>query len=112
MRQPLSFRKALTAKGASGIIAEFKRKSPSKGLLNGTADVTGTTSGYEAAGASALSVLTDIDFFGGSKENLEKARASVNIPILRKDFILDEYQRSEEHTSELQSLMRISYAVF
>ncbi|HEY9559235.1 MAG TPA: indole-3-glycerol phosphate synthase TrpC [Anseongella sp.] len=94
-RQPLSFRKALTAKGASGIIAEFKRKSPSKGLLNGTADVTGTTSGYEAAGASALSVLTDIDFFGGSKENLEKARASVNIPILRKDFIIDEYQVME-----------------
>lgn len=94
-RNPLSFRKALTRRGASGIIAEFKRKSPSKGLLNGTADVIATTSGYELAGASALSVLTDVDFFGGSNENLQKARAAVHIPILRKDFMVDEYQVME-----------------
>lgn len=94
-RSPLSFKKALTRRGASGIIAEFKRRSPSKGLLNGNADVIATASAYELAGASALSVLTDVDFFGGSNENLEKARSAVTIPILRKDFIIDEYQLLE-----------------
>jgi len=94
-RECLSLKKALTRRGASGIIAEFKRRSPSKGVLNGEADLIATVSGYELAGASAISVLTDVDFFGGSNENLQKSRAAVHIPILRKDFIIDEYQVME-----------------
>lgn len=94
-RECLSLKKALTRRGASGIIAEFKRRSPSKGVLNGEADLIATVSGYELAGASAISVLTDVDFFGGSNENLQKARAAVHIPLLRKDFIIDEYQVME-----------------
>lgn len=76
----------------TGIIAEFKRKSPSKGVINGTAAVDQTTSGYARAGASGLSVLTDQEFFGGSTEDLMIARKANTCPILRKDFTIDEYQ--------------------
>jgi len=78
---------------ASGIISEFKIKSPSKGFIHPGAKVEEVTKGYVKAGVSGLSVLTDTLFFGGSLENLVKAR-KVNpfIPILRKDFILDPYQ--------------------
>ena len=78
-----------------GIIAEFKRKSPSKGVINASADVRETTIGYVQAGAAALSVLTDIDFFGGSDDNLRIARKYNQCPILRKDFTIDEYQVTE-----------------
>ena len=94
-RKPFSLTASLLNPEASGIIAEFKRRSPSKGVLNADADVAAATRGYVEAGASALSVLTDIDFFGGSNENLEKAREAGNVPILRKDFIIDEYQVTE-----------------
>lgn len=75
----------------TGIIAEFKRKSPSKGIINNTADVVEVTKAYAEFGASGLSVLTDTDFFGGFTEDLLNARINP-IPILRKDFIVDEYQ--------------------
>ncbi len=81
----------LLAPLASGIIAEFKRKSPSKGIINGKAQVVPTTAGYVRAGASALSVLTDESFFGGSDRDLTDARVN-SCPILRKDFVIDEYQ--------------------
>ncbi len=76
----------------SGIIAEFKRQSPSKGVINNTVSVTEVTQGYAAAGASAISVLTDASFFGGHKNDLIEARGAVEVPLLRKDFMLDEYQ--------------------
>ncbi len=91
-RKPLVFKDFLLDESRTGIIAEFKRRSPSKGVINGTADVAEVTQAYNLAGASALSVLTDTDFFGGKTEDLLQARAINQIPILRKDFMIDEYQ--------------------
>ena len=76
----------------TGIIAEFKRKSPSKGIINDKVKPEEVTKGYAAAGASALSVLTDRNFFMGRKLDLVKARQANTIPVLRKDFMIDEYQ--------------------
>ncbi|CAN5380131.1 indole-3-glycerol phosphate synthase TrpC [soil metagenome] len=76
----------------SGIIAEFKRKSPSKGEINFSANIEETSMGYVKAGAIGLSVLTDDDFFGGRNQDLIDARNVNSCPILRKDFIIDEYQ--------------------
>jgi indole-3-glycerol phosphate synthase len=79
-----------------GIIAEFKRKSPSKGMLNPDADPVQTAGGYLAAGVAAMSILTDRDFFGGSFRDLHRVRdAFANLVLLRKDFILDPYQLHE-----------------
>jgi indole-3-glycerol phosphate synthase len=91
MRTRLSLRQSIMDPGKTGIIAEFKKKSPSKGVINGNADVKDVTCAYTAAGASGLSVLTDTDYFGGSAADLQAAREN-EIPILRKDFIVDEYQ--------------------
>ena len=90
-----SLRKSLRAAGSTGIIAEFKRKSPSLGWIKEGADVADITSGYAVAGAAGLSVLTDTHFFGGSSGDLRAARRVNSIPILRKDFIIDEYQLFE-----------------
>ena len=81
----------LNQNNTTGIIAEFKRKSPSKGFINEFADVVTVTKGYTNAGAACLSVLTDGNFFGGSTADLVAARFN-QIPIIRKDFIIDEYQ--------------------
>ena len=94
-RTPYSFKTFLLDESRSGIIAEFKRKSPSKGIINNTSTVEEVTTAYAAAGASALSVLTDTDFFGGHRDDIIKARAVNTIPILRKDFVIDEYQLFE-----------------
>lgn len=79
----------------TGIIAEFKRRSPSKGIINNISSVGTVTKGYADAGASALSVLTDNSFFGGSNRDLTEARKKNILPVLRKDFMLDEYQLIE-----------------
>jgi indole-3-glycerol phosphate synthase len=88
----VSLKKYLLRKDKNGIIAEIKFKSPSKGIINQDISVERISIGYMQAGASALSVLTDIEFFGGKNEYLIMARKFNYCPILRKDFIIDEYQ--------------------
>ena len=95
-RMCLSTRDAIQDFRSTGIIAEFKRKSPSKGIINDRADVTETTQGYVRAGAAVLSILTDEPFFGGTLADLQAARvANPETPILRKDFVIDRYQLLE-----------------
>lgn len=93
-RKPFSLKQFLLDDTKTGIIAEFKRRSPSKGIINDRARVADVTKAYTDNGASGLSVLTDKDFFGGSAQDLEQARIN-KIPILRKDFMIDEYQLIE-----------------
>ena len=81
-----------TLKSKSGIITEFKRQSPSKGIINDKVSPLEVVSEYENFGASAVSILTDKDFFGGSFEDILSVRNHITIPILRKDFMVDEYQ--------------------
>ncbi len=76
----------------SGIIAEIKRKSPSKGIINANANIQKISQGYEKPGVSGISVLTDINYFGGSNDDFKQVRQGVNCPMLRKDFMVDEYQ--------------------
>lgn len=89
---PVSLQKYIQREDKSGVIAEIKRKSPSKGVINKHVSIEKTSIGYMQAGASGLSILTDNEFFGGSSEDLKQARAFNFCPILRKDFIIDEYQ--------------------
>jgi indole-3-glycerol phosphate synthase len=79
----------------SGIIAEHKRQSPSKGIINGNVNLTEVVKGYEEGGASAISVLTDQKYFGGTLADLKEATSLLSIPVLRKEFIVDEYQIHE-----------------
>jgi len=86
----------LPVEGCAGIIAEFKRKSPSRGMINRDADPLEVAGGYAAAGAAAVSILTDRDFFGGSLRDLRGVREQFpELPLLRKDFIIDPYQLHE-----------------
>ena len=79
----------------SGIIAEFKRRSPSKQVINQTNSVVEVAKGYQEAGASGMSVLTDTKYFGGALDDLLQVRSAVQIPVLRKDFMIDPYQLFE-----------------
>lgn len=94
-RKTISLVEGLSKPNASGIIAEFKRKSPSKGIINDRVDPVEVTKAYQDAGASAVSILTDAYFFGGNDQDLLRARQALDIPILRKEFIIDEYQVHE-----------------
>lgn len=95
IRKTISLVEGLSRPNASGIIAEFKRKSPSKGIINDQVDPVQVTKAYQDAGASAVSILTDEYFFGGNDQDLLRARQALDIPILRKEFIIDEYQVHE-----------------
>ncbi|MEJ7645629.1 MAG: indole-3-glycerol phosphate synthase TrpC [Chryseolinea sp.] len=94
-----------------GIIAEIKRQSPSKGVINAKVSVQRTSVGYEKAGASALSILTDSNFFGGSNEDLSVARKLNLCPILRKDFTIDEYQIIEAKSIGADAILLIAAAL-
>ncbi|GAB3182481.1 indole-3-glycerol phosphate synthase TrpC [Telluribacter humicola] len=95
-RPTLSLKKAIQQSQLPGIISEFKRQSPSKGIINAQVTPAEVTAGYTRAGAAGLSVLTDTQFFGGNFDDFNKARlANPTTPMLRKDFMVDEYQLFE-----------------
>ncbi len=114
MDQPLfneavpSLKGSIADPGKTGVITEFKRQSPSKGIINGNATVKEVVTGYEKAGSSALSVLTDQQFFGGCNQDLTTARALTTIPILRKDFIIDPYQVYEAKAIGASAILLIA----
>jgi indole-3-glycerol phosphate synthase len=107
----VSLKKYIQRDDKSGIIAEIKRKSPSKGIINAHVSIERTSIGYMQAGASALSVLTDSKHFGGSKEDLMVARKFNFCPILRKDFVVDEYQIIEAKSMGADAILLIAAAL-
>jgi len=110
---PRGFRRALEEKSGGGVavIAELKKASPSKGLIRAEFDPAELARELEAAGAAALSVLTDEEFFQGSLENLRAASAAVKVPCLRKDFIVDEFQLMEARANAADAVLLIVAAL-
>lgn len=110
---PRGFRRALEEKsrGGAAVIAELKKASPSKGLIRAEFCAEELARELEAAGAAALSVLTDEEFFQGSLENLKLASAAVKLPCLRKDFIIDEFQLLEARANSADSVLLIVAAL-
>ena len=106
-RECYSLKKFLLDETRTGIIAEFKRRSPLKGIINDAVAIEEVTGAYTKYGASCLSILTDLDFFGGTGEDIIKARTNA-IPILRKDFIIDEYQVVEAKAMGADAILLIA----
>lgn len=106
-RTPISLMGSLE-KHKFGIIAEHKRRSPSKAVINQSCSVNEVVSGYDAGGAAGISILTDGKFFGGSPEDLLLARASTELPLLRKEFIIDPYQILESRALGADAILLIA----
>lgn len=100
--------KTILKKSLSGIIAEHKRKSPSKAVINNSLNIVNVVKGYERAGVSGMSVLTDEKYFGGTLEDLILARNNCNLPLLRKEFVIDEYQIIEAKASGADLILLIA----
>ncbi|HEX8173816.1 MAG TPA: indole-3-glycerol phosphate synthase TrpC [Pyrinomonadaceae bacterium] len=109
--RPHALRQALSREGEINIIAEFKRASPSKGLINDNVSPEAAARAYAGGGAAAVSVLTEEDSFLGSLEDLRAVRAAVSLPVLRKDFIFDEYQLYESAEAGADALLLIVAAL-
>jgi len=103
-----SYSLTASVKSGSGIIAEFKRRSPSKQVINQKSSVIDVVRGYEEAGVSGISVLTDTKYFGGSLDDLIQVRNTVNLPVLRKDFIIDVYQIYEAKAFGADAILLIA----
>lgn len=106
-----ALREALADAGRVNVIAEFKRASPSKGEIRAGASVAETVRAYERGGAAALSVLTEEDYFRGSLRDLQEAKTSTRLPVLRKDFIFDDYQVFESAAAGADALLLIVAAL-
>ena len=106
-----AFRERLSRAGSINVIAECKRRSPSRGVLRVAYEPVAIATGYEQAGAAAISVLTEPGFFDGSLEHLEAVREAVRIPLLRKDFIVDEYQLLEARAAGADAILLIVAAL-
>lgn len=109
--KPHALRAALGREGCINVIAEFKRASPSKGEIRGGASAGETARAYERGGAAGLSVLTEEDYFRGSLEDLREVKRNTSLPVLRKDFVFDEYQVFESAAMGADALLLIVAAL-